>query len=100
QRVLVDRQWAVGTTAAEYLADLRSALRHPGAQLVIYDRRGGPIAATVTPVDAGLPPARRGHRWLPFLLVVYSAERGIMVTGYQISGLAEVSIPAGVRWLK
>jgi len=34
------------------------------------------------------------------LLVIYSADRGIIVTGYQFSELPETGIPSEARWLK
>jgi hypothetical protein len=44
KRVVLDHQWAFGTTAAQYLADLTAAVRDPRAQLAVYQRRGGHIA--------------------------------------------------------
>jgi hypothetical protein len=100
QRVLVDQQWAAGTTAAEYVADLRKAIRHPASELTVYERRGGHVAVVLAPTEAVLAPAARGRLWLPELLVTYSADRGIIVTGYQVSSRAAASIPPGARWLK
>ncbi|MDO8674119.1 MAG: hypothetical protein Q7O66_22125, partial [Dehalococcoidia bacterium] len=51
KRVVVERQWAVGTSAEQYLADLRAAVRHDEARLVVFKRRGGNMAATVTPTE-------------------------------------------------
>jgi hypothetical protein len=98
KRVLVEEQWIEGTTAAKYLADLREAVRSPDARLVVYRRRGGPLAAVLAPNT--VPVLRRGPKPQPFLYVVYSADRGIIVSGYQASGLAEINVPAGARWLK
>lgn len=100
QRVVVERQWAAGTTPDRYLADLRQAVCVPQARLAIYFRRGGHIAMTVTPTDRVLPPSRRGVGELPNRLVVYSADRGIIVTGYQFSTIEATGIPKEVRWLK
>jgi hypothetical protein len=100
QRVIVDRQWTVGTTAAEYVADLRNAVRHPASHLAVYERRGGHVAIVLAATEAILVPMRRGPLWLPELLVTYSADRGIIVTGYQVSSRAAASIPLGARWLK
>jgi hypothetical protein len=36
----------------------------------------------------------------PNLLVVYSADRGVLITGYQFSSLAHVRLPGEVVWLK
>lgn len=47
ERVVVDRQWASDTTAAQYLDHLRSAIRRHGGRLALYRRRGGSIAAVL-----------------------------------------------------
>ena len=100
QRVVVERQWADGTTAERYLADLRDAVRAPDARLAVYFRRGGYIGVTVTPTAHVLPSDRRGVGELPNLLVVYSADRGMIVTGYQFSTIEATGIPKEARWLK
>src|SRR5262245_54500080 len=97
QRMLGDEQWRVGTTAAEDLTDLRKGLRAPGARLAIYADRGGVIAASFGPNSASA--MSRGARPEPWLFVVYSADRGMLITGYQVSGLHTVRIPGSARWL-
>ena len=99
QRVIGDSQWAYGTTEAEYLADLRAAVRHMLARLVVYERRGGFHAATLTPTAMILPIQRRGPQWLPLLYVVHSADRGTISSGYQASALTTLSIPGDALWL-
>jgi len=37
---------------------------------------------------------------LPDMLVVYSPDRGIILTGYQVSNLDRTGIPAEARWLR
>jgi hypothetical protein len=98
RRVLVDRQWVEGTDEATYLTDLRAMVRDPAARLVVYQRQGGHIAGVFDPNR--LPPERRGSNALAWLYVVYSADRGTIVSGYQASGLGEIDIPEGARWLK
>ena len=100
QRVVVESQWIYGTTAQQYVADLRQALGSQQARLVLFERRGGIVAATVTPTTVVVPPIRWGTDPKPHLLVVYSADRGILITGYQFSALDEVSIPQEARWLR
>lgn len=100
KRVVDERQWADGTTAVEYVADLRRAIRHPSSRLTVYERRGGHIAATLTPTHAALPVARRASASLAQLLVAYSADRGIILSGYQVSGLSQTGIPEESIWLK
>ncbi|MDQ6908886.1 MAG: hypothetical protein M3176_18870 [Chloroflexota bacterium] len=99
KRVIDERQWVSGTTAVQYVADLRRAIRHPSSRLTIYERRGGYIAATLTPTSAAIPVARRASGSLPVLLVAYSVDRGIILSGYQVSDLARTGIPEEPRWL-
>jgi hypothetical protein len=99
-RVFKDEQWVPGTTADEYQEDLRRAVRSPSARLGLYARRGGHLAATVSQLHEAVPMQRRGPKSLPIVLVVYSLERGAIITGYQCSRLDAVSIPPETRWLK
>lgn len=100
QRVIAEGQWAIGTTPAQYLDHLRRAVRWPAARLAVYPRRGGAIAAVVNRTADVVPSQRLGAGALPWLIVVYSADRGILVTGYQFSTFDEVSMPEEARWLK
>lgn len=100
KRVVIEEQWAAGTTADQYVADLRQAVRSPSARLALYMRRSGAIAATVTPTDVVVPPERRGSQPQPQLLVLYSADRGIIISGYQFSILEQTGIPQEARWLR
>lgn len=100
KRVVDDAQWAPGTTEEQYLADLRQAVRSPSARLAAYRDRGGNIVAAISSTAAILPPVRQGARVLSNLLVIYSADRGIIVTGYQFSTLAATRVPQEALWLK
>lgn len=100
QRVVADGQGADGATEAVYLAGLRLAVQEPLARLLVYPRRGGHIAATLTATDQVVPLERRGPRPLPLLYVVYSADRGIIISGYQASSLLTLSIPGDTLWLR
>lgn len=100
KRILDERQWAEGTTIADYLADLRRAVLHSATRLAVYERRGGFMAVTLTQTVAVVPLARRAAGTLPHLLVVYSAERGMIITGYQVSSLDLTGIPEAARWLR
>ena len=99
RRVLIREQWGVGTTPDQYLDDLRQVVRAQDISLAIYSRRGGSLAAALAPTDQVVPPERRGPRSLPELFVVYSADRGIIVTGYQVSSRDVLAIPKDARWL-
>lgn len=100
KRVVLDRQWVDGTSADDYVDDLRRAVRDPVARITVYERHGGAVAATVTPTEQILPPERRGPVAQPHLAVFYSADRGIIVSGYQFSALDQTSIPQEARWLR
>ena len=100
KRVLVDRQWAEGTTEQQYLADLRRAVRAPSSRLLLYIRHGRFVAATITSTRRVLPPGRRNRRTRPRLLVVYLADRGIILTGYQFGALDALDVPEDALWLK
>lgn len=100
QRVLVDGQWAVGTAADQYLADLRRAVRWPAARLGLFVRQGGYLATTICPTNEVVPIQRRGVSPLPFIVVVYSAEWGALITGYQFSAIERLNIPPETLWLR
>jgi hypothetical protein len=97
-RVIEDEQWEDGTSEGLYLGDLRAAVRDPTARLVLYQRRGGPIAAILT--TNAIPRERRGVESLNLLYVVYSADHSTLIPGYQASDLSTLSIPGDARWLK
>jgi hypothetical protein len=97
RRVVIDRQWAHGTTIDEYLSDLRQLALVPSSDFVVYDRGQGPIAAVIGPNST--PPERLGPMALPYLFVVYSADRSCIITGYQISDIRELHVSDGPLWL-
>lgn len=96
----MDAQWAVSTTVEEYLDDLRWAASHPSASLAVYTRRGGYVAVMLAPTEVVVPPPRRASGSRPNLLVVLSADRGTIVTGYQFTDRLSVGIPEDARWLR
>ena len=97
-RVLADRQWRAGTTPAEFCADVQSAILHPSARLIVYQRRSGYIAAILS--ENIVPTVRRGSRSLPLLFVVYSLERGSIISAYQASDMNQIAIPGDALWLR
>jgi hypothetical protein len=99
KRVCVEEQWSHGTTADEYLGDLRGAARHAHARVVVFERFGYRLAATMSPTADVVPVQRRGPNWLPSLLVVYSAGHGNLRTGYMFSDTSELDLPEAIRWL-
>lgn len=91
-------QWAEETTEEEYLEDLRDAASSPAARLVLYSLRGGNVAAVVS--DNRLPAGRLGPDSLQHVFVAYSADRGTIITGYQVSGLERVNVSEEPLWLR
>lgn len=98
--VVEGKQWAERTTVDQYADDLRRAVRDPAARLALYVRRGGHLAAIVAETARIVPTERQGANALPLLFVVFSADRGIIVTGYQVSSLERIHLPEDIRWLK
>lgn len=99
KRIIEEKQWASGTSELDYLADLQAAIFAPSSRLLVYARRAGYLAAVVTPTHEAVPRQRLGVKPAPLMLVVYSADRDIIASGYQFSSYATISLPAEVRWL-
>jgi hypothetical protein len=100
RRVVLDQEWATGTTANEYVQDLQQAARSRSVRLVIYTRRGGSIAGILAPTTFAVPAARLGPGSSPELYVVYSPDRGVIVSGYQVPSRNELAIPEDAQWLR
>jgi hypothetical protein len=100
KRVLVEYQWSSGTTIDDYLGDLRRGVRQDAARLALFSRRAGSMVVSLATTNVIVPEQRRGARWQPVFVVAFSADRGIIDSGYQASGLDKVAIPGDARWLK
>jgi hypothetical protein len=100
KRVVIEEQWAVGTTAEQYVADLRRGAMHSQARLAVMLHRGEYLALVVAPTANAVPAERLGPQWQPDLLVVCSVEHGMLRTGYQFSTLNRIDDPPEVRWLR
>jgi hypothetical protein len=98
KRVVDDQQRAFGTTAVEYVVDLWRAVQSSDARMVLYGRRGGCLATVIA--RNHIPTERRGDNSLPWIMVVYSADHGTIITGYQISSNAPSNIPEDGLWLR
>ncbi len=99
KRIIVEGQWSDGTTATQYLSDLRRAVRARETRISAYVRRGGYIVGALSPTVAVIPPSHRGAGTLPLLLVVYSVDRGMIISEYQVSTIEQTGIPQEARWL-
>jgi hypothetical protein len=100
KRTLVEEQWDTATTIDDYILDLRRAALATGAQLLAYTRWGDRYAATITPTSQAVPDERLGRKACPNLIVVYSADRSVIVTGYMFTGLSDLNLPGDVLWLR
>jgi hypothetical protein len=98
KRVVEEKQWADGTTIADYLRDLREAVHDSQARLIVYTSRGEVFAAVLAPNR--IPPERLGLNPEKFVWVVHSAVRGTLATGYQVGGPETVRLGKDALWLK
>lgn len=97
KRVLIEKQWAWGTTKQDYLDDLHRMVQQEGNQVGIGIQRKENNVIVFG--GNGIPMERRGEEALGSMVVVYSADRGKIISGYQISSLRTVRIPEDVQWL-
>lgn len=100
RRVVRNQGWAEGTTAEQYVQDLHRAARSSRARIVVYARRGGSIAGILAPTSLAVPTVRLGSESLPLLFVVFSADRGTLVSGYQTPSQQDLAIPGDALWLR
>lgn len=100
KRVVGEEQWVRGTTANEYIADLRRAAHSPDARLLVYFGRNEHFAAVIARTADAVPSSRLGPASEPNVLVVYSADSGTIATGYQFSDVMTLNFPAVMQWLK
>jgi hypothetical protein len=101
QRVIKDRHWAIGTTAVEYLRSLHAAARSESVQIALYRQwEERDIAVVIARTRTVLNEHQLGPKSETNLIVVYRADRGILITGYQFSTMDEINIPDDALWLK
>jgi hypothetical protein len=97
QHVIIDQQWAPDVTMETYLHDLQNAAK-AAIHLLVYTAPRGPVAGVFAPNT--IPSDRLGPEALPYIYVVYGATYGTIVTGHQASGLASITLPRVVTWLR
>lgn len=97
-RVLRDKQWREGSTKEDFLSDVRRAVLHPNAALAVYETRrtnfAGIVAPNTVPVD------RHGSDVGDYIVVLYSADRGRIITAYQAEDENNTRIPERARWIR
>jgi hypothetical protein len=101
QHVEVEKQWATGTTINAYTDSLHRAVRDPEVRIALYRQWGmRDIAAAIVPTKRVLDSGQMGSGALPNILVVYRADRGMLISGYQFSTMDTVRIPRDAVWLR
>jgi len=94
KRIYVERQWPVGTTTSDYLADLHHAVQHPDVEMWTYRYYGEPMIGFLAPSHRQDVPSPR-----PFIFVAYNPRYGTIITGYQASG-PETVFTEGIEQLR
>lgn len=98
KRVLGDKQWADGTTEAVFAKDLRNVVRKNDFGMALYERHGGTMLMVVG--DNNLAKSHKGEKPEALLAVLYSANRGKIISGYQASSLDTLDIEENAIWLR
>ncbi len=98
QRV-ADEQWQAGLTASELRSDMARFAIY-ARMLGIYTRRGGAMACLLSEVEGVVEPQRRGPYAEALAIVVYSIDRGKVITAYQFSAMTQLSMPEDARWFR
>jgi len=99
RRVAGERQWVDATTPEQFLTDLRTAVTGSATKIALFWARGGAIALVVASTAEVVPAERRGENTMPLLVVVYSADRGVIISGYQASSMDTIRIGERPLWL-
>lgn len=97
-RVLRDKQWHEGGTKEDFLSDIKRAVSHPDAALAVYEARRTNFAGVVAPNT--VPAGRRGSDAGDYIVVLYSADRGRIITAYQAKDVYSTRIPKRARWIR
>lgn len=88
KRVLFDREWAYGTTAGEYVRDLQRAVQQAefATMHVEYPNSVNRVYAVqvFAQTAEAVPRERLGPKHKPWVCVIYSANHGKIVSGYQM----------------
>lgn len=100
KHIYLDGQWAVTTRLSDYVDDVRTAVRHPDARIVVYQRWAQTTLMTLAPTVDVVPPERIGTNALPFVAVIYSADIGKISTAYMVRFETAARIPRNARWLR
>lgn len=99
KRVLINQQWVYGTTADQLLDDFRRTATAPSSRFGVSKRGPASTLIVQAATDQVVSTAHRGPQAGPHILVFYSANRGMIVSGYQVDDVTLVAVTRHVRWL-
>lgn len=100
RRIVLDEQWADGTTPERYLADLRAAVTDGSARFGVGKPAGNAAPLVYVFADNPVPQGRRGRRAEPMMFMLYGVADGVIITGHMVSGTDTVRKADDFRWLK
>jgi hypothetical protein len=98
KRVLADDQWSANTSAGDYVRHLREAAADPDAKVVVYERGNRRFAGFYVPNK--IPKSFLGSEADSHVWVVYDADHGKIVSGYQVESLDKVDTGKRTIWLR
>lgn len=85
ERVHLDQQWPLGTSVAQYVADLQQAIQDVHVQIWTYRYYRQPVAAFLAPSYVQQVPKPEAY-----ICVIYSPVFQSITTGYQASSSSTV----------
>lgn len=100
RRIVLDEQWADGTTPEQYLADLRASIRDDSARFGVGKPSGNSAPLVYVFADNLVPQRRRGRYAEPLMFVLYGVADDVIITGHMVSGMDTVRKAEDFRWLR
>jgi hypothetical protein len=85
KRMHLDRQWPLGTTRDQFIADLHHAVQHPNVQVWTYRWLGEAFVGFLAPSHI-----QNVSNSEAYIFVAYSADYGVIKTGFQASSLEAI----------
>lgn len=100
RRIVLDEQWADGTTPEQYLTDLRASINDGSARFGVGKPSGNTAPLVYVFADNLVPQWRRGRRDESLMFVLYGVADGVIITGHMVSGANAVRRADDFRWLR
>lgn len=100
QRIVLDEQWADGTTPKQYLTDLRASINDSSARFGVGKPFGNSAPLVYVFADNLVPQWRRGRRDESLMFVLYGVADGVIITGHMVSSTDAVRKADDFRWLR